>query len=724
MAKANKEYNTFVAGIITEASPLTYPQNASRDEANFVLLKNGSRVRRKGLERHSLVNVFPGINFSNYAFQAKYFNFTVNGVLKTYLAHQFGSKVYIKDMTSGSTLVHTMYLNRRNPDGSINPTPTESDPTYNVSFSSGKNKIFVCKRDIDPFYIDIQTLSVYDIQLKVRDFEGLEDGTSPNNQEDTEGYSDEHQYNLLNQGWTSTWINKFVEQTNGRYPSNIHQWFLAKDSQGNFDCNNLFKNARGSTPAPKGHYIVNPFYKDYSLITHGAITGIPTSIVTERPSSVAFYAGRAFYAGVRGSKLATAIFFSKIIEKDGDESKCYQEADPTSETISDLVATDGGVIYIHEIGHVKKLEPILGSLLVFADNGVWEISGGSGGFKATDYSVKKITNAGAIGSDSIVNAGSSVLYFSHEGINVISSQSNNINQNFSATNISQTTIQSLYNDIPAESRQQAVGYYDSYKNSVKWLYKQNITTTSIYGFTKWFDSELILDLSLNAFSKNTFPYKSLSTVAVVGALVPPILGSTSVDEVVKDSSDVVVTDSKGLAVYVEKQFISGQSPTTHYLTLNFNNNLYISRLTSTDFKDEGIPFESYLITGEDIAGDTMRDKQINYLVCHFKRTETSFINKEGALEFNNPSSCLCRVRWDFSDSSTSGLWSSQFQAYRIGRHYIAPAVGVFDYGQEVITTKNKVRGSGKAISFEFRSEEGKDMHILGWAISMEGRPAV
>ena len=49
-AVSTKQYNTFVKGLVTEASPLTYPENASLDEDNFVLKRNGSRERRLGLD--------------------------------------------------------------------------------------------------------------------------------------------------------------------------------------------------------------------------------------------------------------------------------------------------------------------------------------------------------------------------------------------------------------------------------------------------------------------------------------------------------------------------------------------------------------------------------------------------------------------------------------------------------------------------------------------------
>jgi hypothetical protein len=47
---ANKEYNTFAKGIITEANALNFPENASIDEANFVLNRDGSRQIRLGMD--------------------------------------------------------------------------------------------------------------------------------------------------------------------------------------------------------------------------------------------------------------------------------------------------------------------------------------------------------------------------------------------------------------------------------------------------------------------------------------------------------------------------------------------------------------------------------------------------------------------------------------------------------------------------------------------------
>ena len=49
-AETTKVYRTFVKGMITEASPLTYPEDASYDEDNMILYRRGNRSRRFGVD--------------------------------------------------------------------------------------------------------------------------------------------------------------------------------------------------------------------------------------------------------------------------------------------------------------------------------------------------------------------------------------------------------------------------------------------------------------------------------------------------------------------------------------------------------------------------------------------------------------------------------------------------------------------------------------------------
>jgi hypothetical protein len=83
---------------------------------------------------------------------------------------------------------------------------------------------------------------------------------------------------------------------------------------------------------------------------------------------------------------------------------------------------------------------------------------------------------------------------------------------------------------------------------------------------------------------------------------------------------------------------------------------------------------------------------------------------------------MVQARWDFANSASGGKYTPEFQAYRHFRIMVAPDVlpETFDPGYDIVVTKNKVRGSGKAVQFRFRSEPGKDLHMYGWSFPIEG----
>ena len=60
------EYTTAIKGLITEASPFTYPENASLEEVNFILNKDGSRSRRFGMDYEDAFNLIDtGVDLEN-----------------------------------------------------------------------------------------------------------------------------------------------------------------------------------------------------------------------------------------------------------------------------------------------------------------------------------------------------------------------------------------------------------------------------------------------------------------------------------------------------------------------------------------------------------------------------------------------------------------------------------------------------------------------------------
>jgi hypothetical protein len=83
----------------------------------------------------------------------------------------------------------------------------------------------------------------------------------------------------------------------------------------------------------------------------------------------------------------------------------------------------------------------------------------------------------------------------------------------------------------------------------------------------------------------------------------------------------------------------------------------------------------------------------------------------------NESSCLVQAQWEWCTSDDSGRWGQQFQAYRY-RHLFLNDTASLSYGYSVITTRNKIRGKGRALSFKFSTEPGKDLQLLGWSIEL------
>jgi hypothetical protein len=132
----------------------------------------------------------------------------------------------------------------------------------------------------------------------------------------------------------------------------------------------------------------------------------------------------------------------------------------------------------------------------------------------------------------------------------------------------------------------------------------------------------------------------------------------------------------------------------------------------------GVDAFAFCLTGDSTFGDSGMEKQIPYLIMHFVRTEEG-VNSD--LTPAHQSSCLMRGQWSFANSIVSNKWSPLTQAYRYRKvRYSESIADTFDTGFEVITTRNKLRGRGKAFALYFETEPGKDLQILGWNLTLNG----
>lgn len=733
---ANFEFNNFVKGFVSDANPLTFPEGTSKDEDNFKLNIDGSRQRRLGLNFDSS----PVIQVPEVGFRSSYLWENVNssgvslyivqsGLLLNFHrvgAEGIGEKIAEVDVTGVTT-------------GILN------DPfSYRLNFTSGFGRLFVAGQHIDPFWIkfniDLQDFEFGIIDIQIRDFEGVDDGLRPD--ERPTNLTPEHQYNLINQGWGNiVTYKKSVQVTipvigvfrifravtrtvvtdvtapiyqqykdaQGVFPSNSQIWTIGKDSEDNFNPKLLDKMDFGLSLAPKGKNIFDPFNQERRLQDETMLAGHPV-VESTRPDTLAFFQGRVFYAGITAenskSNLTTGhVFFSQIVTDIERAGRCYQEADPTSEHISDIIADDGGVIILSGCARVRSMVPIAGSLMVIADNGVWEISGNEAGFSALDYRVRKLTEIGTISQEYVTYEGS--LFYLSEADWMVVTYSNEAG-GFVVNSLTENVVSRYYRSIPFACRRAAKLRFDNSSKTAIMMFSMN--ENSCENKTNL----LMYDFNLQAWYKYSFlPLEGDFLIDL--AYVSDSLSTFSDDIVMVEDEQVFV----GNELVVSRRVLpETASPELRFLVCSCDTYRF-AYMFDESFKDFGVnAYKSFLVTGVNTFGDTMRNKQVEYIITSLKRTEQIEVD-----QIVKESSCFMSTRWDFSDESISGKWSKPQQVYRYKRFFI-PQGQSLGYGHEVLQTKNKVRGTGKALSFVFESEEGKDLHLYGWAVTMSGRRGV
>ena len=736
--KAEAAYRSFVKGLITEANQLTFPDNASIDESNFVLNRDGSRCRRLGVDYES-----------SYAL-------TATGLTATDIKEGKQS-FHVWESPDGDTSVSLglvrikdkiwfMNLLANAPSADLknggSPITIAGLSNNKIETSVINNKCVIVSKDLSaPVLLSYDkttgTVTQTTITLEIRDIYGVDDGLFLDTRPTT--LSNEHKYNLRNQGWnknivTSTGVDAidYTYTKLGQYPSNADNWTLGKISNTassdyeKYDPDTLVKNSFSNYQIAKGSFIIDAFDRGTSRMAKSDVSvGLPTDREEGNISTITSYAQRLFYSGIESSvsngdarspNYSGYIFFSKVIRNDEDLGKCHQEADPTDPGINDLIDTDGGSIQIPDITKVVKIIASQASVLVFAENGVWEVYGDTGGFIATSFQASKISTNGITNGDSVVNVNGNFIYWSKAGIYLL--KPDQASGRFAAESISLTTIQTLYLQIPEVAKNFCKGLYDEKENRIRYLYNDS-TDYSATNYPNSYNKELVYDLTLKAWYKNSI--SSLASDSPYIADYVPIPGYTVTsreESVVSGTSSVIVTDGTG--VVVDDDIPVSRTEQFSFLTI-VGTSFTLSKYNGSDFLDwktkdsVGVDFSSFLYTGYELFGDVMRQKQIPYVFFYFELTEDGFEASGDDLVFKNQSSCKVQAQWGWSNSAANGKWGKEFQAYRILRNYTpSGAADAYDSGESMVVTKNKLRGSGKSISLYIRSEQGKDMKLLGW----------
>jgi hypothetical protein len=768
------EINTFVQGLITEASPLNFPPNAEIAGENFELNRDGSRNRRLGMDIEP-EGIFRDTGISDSELETvgitsfRWTEVAGNPNLE-FLVLQFNNRLDFYDLNK-SNLSRDGFL------GSVTISAFPDNTRYSLSSVEG---VLVVVSGIDSFAVvsyESGSFSYYLDRIKIRDLFGVQEAIPQ--YEDDMTYQGplniEHYYNLQNQSWgiprrakTAT-SEHFADpvaaymQTYGAAPSNGESvWIGMQFTPGQYNgqtqnmddpyetmFTKLFVESRGSeVKTARGYYIIDALRRGqsrveqmninkgkYPEININPVTGqslvpsfsLPSDFTTGGPTCIAEFAGRMFFSGFTGvvvggdkrsPNFTNYVFFSTLVKNKLDLGRCYQDGDPTGRETADILDTDGGFLRISEAKNIHSLVNLGTSLVVIADNGVWRIDGGSDyGFSATNYRVEKISSFGGISSSSVVVENDRLYYWAEDGIYTVGK---NEFGDPTVSSISVSTIQTFYEEIPSLSKARATSIYDNITKKVRWVFNST-NLLSEKNITK----ELILDTTTGSFTVNRIMnldpndinvYSLFQTSPyVTGTMEEPIyVGS----EPVNADSELVVglITSVSSAIQATKYLAVRKIGTKIYYSFSLYGNVRFKDWESID--SEGADAKAFCLTGHQIVGDSAVRKQIPYLIMHFKRTEKEV---DGNFVPMNQSGCLIRCQWNFANTINSKNWTPLVQAYRYKKALLATEpFGDYDNGYEVVTTKNKIRGSGKAFALYFETQEEKDCRILGWNITMTG----
>jgi hypothetical protein len=707
-----KVINTFVKGLITEAGELTFPENASVDELNCDLRRDGSRRRRLAatVESSNTLSSFT-VSTSTRFHTGSWENVGGQSGLE-FLVLQVGSTLRFYNKTtppySSHEIAQTVDLSAYEVTGGVGAA------NVNCQFASINGALVVSSPAINTIYIERDnttgTLTTTQIAFRIRDFEWIGDKSTYSTGIATASASVQRKYDTANAGWTGTKGSAALTTyltAKLQYPPLTLPWYAGKDTSGNFSVTEWEKVFSGTSLIGNGHYILDFFNKDRS--TASGIAGIPADIETSRFKSIESFAGRIFYAGLESAKNTGVILFSRQIESLKELGDCYQSNDPTSEEISDLLDTDGGLIRIPDAVNIKYLYAFGANLFIFADNGVWSINGVDNVFRATEYSLRRVSYTGMLSAESFAEAEGVPFWWSKTGIHTL--QFDEVSGNPTEQNISLPTIQSFWDEIGSNTRSFVQATYDRLNKKIYWAYPNAGEPNS-----NKLNNFLILDIPLGAFYPWKVSDEASSTDYIMGLAVYSGYGSDSlVLDVVLPTGDDVVQGVDDVVSTQLSEFATGDPAIVLLIRDGATGKLTMGSFAGDNYLDWGTTnYSSYAEAGYDFFGDLMLQKTAPYIIVYSRVTEEGWASSGSGYEPIHPSSLLVSAYWDFSTSPASAAQ----QAYRYKTTPIVnPAsLGSFGYPETVITTRLKVRGRGRSMRMRFESEQGKDFVLLGYGV--------
>jgi hypothetical protein len=483
-----------------------------------------------------------------------------------------------------------------------------------------------------------------------------------------------------NAGASSSGVVFFAMQ---KYPSNFDVPYTMTNEYDIFAVSSIAAAGTPASPAPKGHYISSAY--EINRNTLSGLTGLTTTTCgLARPSSTAFYAGRVWYTGINATGYNNILYFSQILDNVNKAGLCYQRQDPTNKDFSDLLPNDGGTIAVQGCGTIYKIIPSASSLLIFASNGVWEVTGNQGlSLTATDYSVNKLSNVPSLSHRSFVEIDSNILWWNANGIYGLEHSQTGTQ----VKSLTDGTIASFLALIPQNNKPYVRGAFNAYTRVVQWLYRTE--ETEEFNQNYQYDGVLNFNMLSGAFYPWTFDNTSTGINDIIA--LETTFGAAQVYDVadggtlVTDSSvTVTVTSNSGNIGTPEFRYcISTPNGSDHDFTFaTCSNSNYVDWPN-----DQNVDAPAEFVSGYRLRGEALKKFQPNWVNVYAQ----------------TPTSIYFQGIWDYATTSLSNRFSSRQIVENTDPNFL------------FFKKRLKVRGRGVVLVFRVQSRPGLPMTVIGWA---------
>lgn len=785
---AEKSYFTFKGGLNTDASPIAFPEESTSDEANFELLKDGSRRRRRGLDQESggvTDTLSATLGTNDIVSSVKWPN--ASGTGDNFIVIQRGSTlIFYADSLTPSSGIESGEIDLTE---FLVATKAASDIAQNpVSMDVGhRARLLVAGRYLEPIYVewDGTDFTATQINLFERDFVGIIDDIPVSTTPATTTAA--HTYNLRARGWKQ--VNIAAYQTaKSKYPSKAMWPWLGyrrtvvagiteTDGTWAFNADKMDSELFGTTSAPLGHLILNPFDTETTGVV-GSVDFIDNlsfggSTATITAASHGLSNGNTvvirdnLYLYTDGvSQFAASIDGTYVIS--GVTANTF-DISYTAPGVAGSVVYYGNFYLLTSTEVVTNPTPFTTTerpqIVKWYAGRAWWMGVQDEKLKDRVYFSQITEDASQYGkcyqaadpTDTIFNElvstdggiiivpelnnvtgakifNDSLLIFSTFGVwqirgsnGVFSADGYSVRKiaEHSATSklgIIQTTDNiywSGFEGILTLFQDPQTGYLtvQNISENVVQVLWNSLTTTQQSRVKMAFDKAqnriYILYPSLTTYAANRYDHCLIYSLQHK-VYYKFIFPSALANYIVDIFSITPVEDGENNK---NIKFLVQTGTRTQFKVCDMD---------QTDFVDfDGTEQVPYMVTGYDNLSDFQRFKQAPVLHVYCKKTETGYTASGSDLIPTDESSVLMRPVWDWSDHTNSGKFGPQQQVYRHHRYYQPVDVNdTFDDGAPVVVTRNKLRGRGRVLHLRFDGETAKNAHILGWSIQYKANRKV